>query len=364
MTIGEIFDAALKLGREADPRGEDGIRRVLERNRKQYEKLTPDEREEFDRERLEHPYSDTVIAYGEPGRPVRGVLVGIDIDPAEILLADKLRERGKPIDLVISHHPVGKGLAALDEVMHLQADLLHQHGVPINVAEGVMAERIEQVRRGISSINHNQAVDMARALDIPLLCIHTPADNLAYQFIKRHLEGKNLDTVGDVVKAIKEVPEYQEALKHSAGPRIFVGNPEGRAGKIAVTEFTGGTEGAKEIYEKMAQAGVGTIVGMHMREENREEAKKHHLNVVVAGHMSSDSLGMNQILDILADRGIAITPISGLIRVDRRAAVRVEKVSMENREERMERAEIKNVEPKTADENPLPEEPDSIEEEF
>ena len=101
-----------------------------------------------------------------------------------------------------------------------------------------------------------------------------------------------------------------------------------------------------------------------MREENREEAKKHHLNVVVAGHMSSDSLGMNQILDALADRGVAITPISGLIRVDRRAAVRVEKVSMENREERMERAEIKNVEPKTADENPLPEEPDSIEEEF
>ena len=358
MTIGEIFDAALKLGREADPRGEDGVRRVLERNRKQYEKLTPDERVEFDRDRLEHPYSDTVIAYGEPGRPVRGVLVGIDIDPAEILLADKLRERGKPIDLVISHHPVGKGLAALDEVMHLQADLMHQHGVPINVAEGVMAERIEQVRRSISPVNHNQAVDVARVLDIPLMCIHTPADNLAYQFIKRHLEGKELETVADVVRAIKEVPEYKEALKYSAGPRIFVGSPDRRAGKIAVTEFTGGTEGAKEIYEKMAQAGVGTIVGMHMREENRDEAKKHHINVVVAGHMSSDSLGMNQILDVLADRGVEITPISGLIRVDRRANVKTE-----NQEQRMKNV-AEGIGHAMPEGTPLPEEPDAIEEEF
>ena len=84
-----------------------------------------------------------------------------------------------------------------------------------------------------------------------------------------------------------------------------------------MTEITGGTEGAVGIYEKMANAGIGTIVGMHMDEERKKEAQKYHVNVVIAGHMSSDSLGMNLFLDELEKRGIQVIPISGLIRVSR-----------------------------------------------
>ena len=32
---------------------------------------------------------------------------------------------------------------------------------------------------------------------------------------------------------------------------------------------------------------------MHISEEHRKEAEKSHLNVVVAGHISSDNLGLN-----------------------------------------------------------------------
>jgi polysaccharide deacetylase 2 family uncharacterized protein YibQ len=41
------------------------------------------------------------------------------------------------------------------------------------------------------------------------------------------------------------------------------------------------------------------------------------MNIVIAGHMSSDSLGMNLWLDELEKRGIEIVPCGGLIRVSR-----------------------------------------------
>jgi hypothetical protein len=67
----------------------------------------------------------------------------------------------------------------------------------------------------------------------------------------------------------------------------------------------------------MAQAGIGTIIGMHMQEESKKEAEAANINVVIAGHMSSDSLGMNLFLDELEKIGIEIIPCSGLIRVSR-----------------------------------------------
>ena len=88
-------------------------------------------------------------------------------------------------------------------------------------------------------------------------------------------------------------------------------------GKVRVVEFTGGTEGAKEIYERLSHAGVGTIIGMHISEEHRKEAKKHHINLVVTGHMASDSIGMNIFMDELVKKGVTVLPCSGFIRVER-----------------------------------------------
>jgi putative NIF3 family GTP cyclohydrolase 1 type 2 len=130
-------------------------------------------------------------------------------------------------------------------------------------------------------------------------------------------KGEELETVGDLMEFLLEIPEYAAALKLKAGPKIFAGSAERSLGKVVVTEFTGGTNGSKDIYERMAQYGIGTIVGMHMSEEHRKEAEKHHINVIIAGHMSSDSLGMNLLLDEIEKQGIEVVPISGLIRIKR-----------------------------------------------
>ncbi len=313
MTIEEIYNLAIKEGIKADFRGYKEIQENQKRLKEKFAMMKKEDQEEYDEERLNNPYSDTRILFGDPKKKIKNVLVGIDIDGEEMLLAKEM----KNIDLVISHHPRGKGLAGLDDVMQLQVDVMHMYGVPINIAEKMIKKRIEEVARGLSPANHNRAVDTARHLNIPLMCIHTPCDNLAARFVDNKLKKDKPKFVGDVVSSLKEVPEYKEAIKTGAGPKIFVGGGENRVGKIVISEMTGGTEGSSDIYERLAQAGAGTIVGMHISEKHREEAEKAHINVVIAGHISSDSIGVNLLLDHLEKKGVNIYSCSGLTRISR-----------------------------------------------
>ncbi|RJR31189.1 NGG1p interacting factor NIF3 [Candidatus Parcubacteria bacterium] len=313
MNIKQIYELAIKMGIEADLRGQKTVSKLLRRAKEKYEKLNKEQKAEFDIEKLSNPFADTRIVFGNPGKEIKKILVGIDIGPDEILLADRLGG----FDMVLSHHPVGKALADLHDVMHLQAQVLAGYGVPINIAEGLMQERISEVARGIAAANHQRSVDVAKLLGIPLMCVHTPTDNMAAGFLQGVLNKEKPETVGDIIKMLKGIEEYSTAQKLNAGPKIWVGHDEASAGKIVLTEITGGTEGAKDIYEKMAQAGIGTVIGMHMDEERKKKAQEAHINVVIAGHISSDSLGMNQFLDVLEKKGIQIVACSGLIRVNR-----------------------------------------------
>ncbi len=186
-------------------------------------------------------------------------------------------------------------------------------------AQGALIEHnmLSEVARGLAPTNHNRIVDLAKLLNLPLMCSHTPCDNLVARFVEEKLKRDNPLFLEDVMKSLKEIPEYKEAIKIGAGPKIFVGDEENHTGRIVLTEITGGTEGAPEIYEKLAQAGAGTIIGMHISEKHREEAEKANVNVVVAGHISSDSVGVNLFLDELEKQGVEIISCGGLIREKR-----------------------------------------------
>ncbi len=316
MNLQEIYELCIETGIKADPRGESGIKNALEKAQKTYASLSEKKKQYFDQEGLKNPYSDSRILYGDPKTVVDKVLAGIDIDTGEVLLADKLRDK-QGVDLVWGHHPHGAALAALDEVMDIQVDLLVAEGVPVNVAEGVLRERIEEVKRKIGPHNHFQSVDAARLLNMPFMVVHTITDNLAHKFMSELVQKTNPQTVGDIMEMLETIPEYQLAMKAGTPPMISSGSEKNRAGKVAVLGFTGGTEGSKEIYERLAASGVGTSIDMHLGEEHLKEARKHHINIVVAGHMVSDSLGTNLMLDELEKRGVTIIPCSGLIRVSR-----------------------------------------------
>lgn len=315
MTIKEIYEKAVKRGMELDPRGTEEVVAELHRAKKEFEDLKEEEKNWFDMARFENPYSDTRILYGDHEREVRRVLVGIDIEVGEVLLADRLREKDGPIDLIIAHHPEGRAMANLYNVMGMQAGILLKHGVPINVAEDIMEERIREIERRLMPINHTRAVDAARLLDIPFMCIHTPSDNAVASFLQQKLDDEKPVLVSDVTDILKTLPEYRSALDETLGPKVVTGSAKRKAGKVFV-DMTGGTGGSKKVYEKLAVAGVGTVVGMHMSEEHRKEADKNHINVVIAGHISSDNLGMNLLLDhVLTD--VEVVGTSGFRRIVR-----------------------------------------------
>src|SRR3989344_5678237 len=313
MRLGDIYNLAVQLGMDADPRGRERAERILEKRQKEYSELKDNEKEYFDLESLSNPYSDSRVLWGDPETEVRRIITGIDVEGDELIVAKQLGG----IDLAIAHHPRGRALAKLDEVMDMQADVLSQYGVPINVAEALTKKRISEVSRSLSPGNHFRPVEIAKLLNMPYMCAHTVTDNLVYQFLKKRVENEKPETVGEVLDMLMSIGEYKEATRRGSGPVLFAGNKENRAGVIAVTELTGGTEGAHDIYEKMANAGIGTVIAMHQSEKHREFAEKAHINVVVAGHMSSDSIGLNLFLDELEERGIFIVPCSGLIRISR-----------------------------------------------
>lgn len=317
MTIKQIYNLAIELGIKNDLRGSKVVKDKLARVKAKYQKLSDEQKKEFDEEKLVNPFSDTRY-FGNPDKKVKRVLAGIDMETGEVMLAKEL-SKTRPIDLIISHHPQGAALAGLDEVMSLQVELLAKYGVPINIAESLTQIRMSEVSRGVQPINHTKTIDAAKLMSFDLMCVHTPSDNMVTSFLDKEIKRNRQEMVyvEDLLNLLKRIPEYQEAIKLKAGPRLFTGKPERYLGKIALTEVTGGTAGHKDIYQHMANAGIGTVVAMHMKEESREEAEKAHLNIVIAGHMASDSIGMNLFLDELAKRGIEVVPCSGLIRHSR-----------------------------------------------
>jgi putative NIF3 family GTP cyclohydrolase 1 type 2 len=318
MKLDALYRLIIEKGTEKDPRGRDTVIKLLETEKSRYEKLTQKEKTGYDIEKLKNPYSDTRILYGENSQEIKSIIMGVDMETPELLLTDTLKQRGKKIDLVVTHHPEGRAYATFYEVMNMHPDILHKWGVPINIAEAISEPRIKEVSRKVLPQNHARAVDAARLLNIPFMSIHTPADNHVNDYLQKLFDKHKPQKVEDIIKILEGITEYKDASKVSRGPVIFTGSKEKRTGKIFV-DMTGGTEGATESLEKLAQSGVGTIVGMHMSEEHYKNAEKYHINVVIAGHISSDTVGLNLLFDEVEKKfgKLDITGCSGFKRVKR-----------------------------------------------
>jgi len=264
-------------------------------------------------------FEDSAILNGDHETEIKKILVGIDIEVGELLLAEKIREN-EGLDLVISHHPEGKAYAALHEVMRLQVDILVKAGLSRSVAVELLEERMREVQRRLMSNNHMRPVDAARLLNLPFMCIHTPADNHAAAFLQGLFVKEKPRKVQDIVDILMGLEEYKIAVKAlNNGPKIILGNPSRYVGKILM-EMTGGTEGSKDVYDKLYKTGVRTLVSMHLSEEHFKKVKDANLNVVIAGHISSDTLGLNLLLDRIekqARQTFQILDCSGFNRIRR-----------------------------------------------
>ncbi|MFH1640503.1 MAG: NGG1p interacting factor NIF3, partial [Candidatus Omnitrophota bacterium] len=234
MKLSRLYSQVLKFGKSHDPRGRSKVSN----------------------------YEDTAILHGNAGADIKKIMVGIDIEVAELVLADNIR-KSQGLDLVISHHPEGRAWARFYEVMRLQVDMLTKVGLKKKVAEQLVDERMREVARKVLPHNHMRSQDAARILDMPFMCVHTPADNHAHNFIKSLMDKEKPKRLGDILKILKDIPEYKDATKNFSGPQILLGSPRRPVGKIFI-EMTGGTEGPRDIFDKIYKRGIRTLISMHL----------------------------------------------------------------------------------------------------
>ena len=319
MKIYDAYRLAIETGMKHDPRPKEEVDLVLSNAKKAYDALPEEKREFFDAESLWNPYYDCRFAWGEDiakDVDAERLMWGIDITPGELLLADRLREKGQRIDAVVAHHPTGRSRNPFPKVMSMQADIFHDCGVPINVAEGLMGPRMDEVLYNVMGSNYNQAADTARLLGIPFFNIHSAADNMVQEFLEKKVEERCPRRLGDIVDMLMEEPEYKQAARLNDPPRIIVGKKDSRCGGV-IAKMTGGTSAPDGIYEELQKAGVGTVVAMHMPNSSVEVCRKCHINVVISGHMASDSLGVNLICDEWERHGIEVFGAAGFTRFSR-----------------------------------------------
>lgn len=301
MDLQQFYKAAIDIAIDNDPRGRERLAKSLKKAQAQWNRAEEKERRFMDEVALENPFPDSRILNDAMAGKISKILVGIDIGTGELVLADRLNEKGAHIDLVMAHHPSGAGAARMYRVMEVQSDLFMEMGIPSGAAESLVEKRMREVQRRFLPSNHQQSVDAARLLGLSLICTHTMADNMVHTYLDRKLREKAPETLEEAIEVLMEEPEYQEAAQFGAGPIITLGSRDRRLGKVKL-EMTGGTSGPKELFASMETAGVSTIIAMHLSEEHLAEARKHHMNVLISGHIASDTLGMNLLLDQLEIR--------------------------------------------------------------
>jgi len=243
-----------------------------------------------------------------PGDGIKKVLMGVDMDTAELMLA---RELG--FDCVVTHHPRSTNPDILD-VLNNHIDNLVGLGVPINKAEKALAARKDELHYNMHVSNSRRSESAARLLNMPFVSLHSPADVIGEKtvqdFLDKKFAGKPGTKLEEITKALEEIPEYKNSARK---PVIRVGSKDSYAGKIYVL-MSGYTGPGSTVLKEYFDAGVGTLVMMHIAEKDAKELKEHNVgNVIIAGHMSSDSIGMNKIADKWREFGVEVTMISGVV---------------------------------------------------
>lgn len=238
------------------------------------------------------------------GENIRKALFCIDAGPAELLLAKQLG-----FDVVIAHHPAGgKAVLNFPQVFKKHVEQMVEAGVPREIAEKAISRKLEQLEVEAHMQNYAHTVDFAVLLGMPFMNIHNPLDIIGRRRMIEQLEGKigKDSTVADVVSLLMELPEFKNAQTKI---KICLGEPENKAGKVVVSHGAG-TNGGYEVAKTYFQHGIDTVIYIHINPADLEKLKAIGKgNLIVTGHIASDSLGINPFTKELERKGVSVTKI-------------------------------------------------------
>ena len=245
-----------------------------------------------------------------PGDEIRRILFGIDIKSPELKIAKDLG-----FDAAISHHPTG-GRARLQffEVLYRHLDQMLASGVDESVAQTIVDELAEGHRMMAAMSNYDHDPSVARLLDLPYMNIHTPLDEIG-----RH----RLQTAADELPAEETVSALLAHLHGSFGEfanahtaiEQRVGRPDNAIGKVVMSHGAG-TNGGYPVAKAYFDHGVDTLIYIHCRPADSKKLAAEFgesKNLIVTGHIVSDSIGINPYIDRLRTEGLEVVTLSGII---------------------------------------------------
>lgn len=244
------------------------------------------------------------------GSGLEKIMFGIDIGPAELMLARELE-----CDAVIAHHPAGgSSTLRFPEVLGRHVELMVEHGVPEAVAVEAVQPLLTRATMGAHAANFDHTPSIARILRMPFMNMHLPLDELGRQIMVTTVDEHivTLDqapTVQDAIDALATIPELADAATRIMAP---VGAVDNALGKLAVIHGAG-TNGGAAIAEAYFAHGVGTVLYIHCAgDEVRRLREGGHGNLIVSGHIASDLIGINRYVAAIEAESVEVVRVSGL----------------------------------------------------
>ncbi len=245
-----------------------------------------------------------------PGHGIKKVMFGIDIKAPELKIAVDMG-----FDAAISHHPTG-GQARLQffEVLYRHVDQMTAAGTPEKVARSIVDELAEGHKAMAAMSNYDHDPSVARLLDLPYMNIHTPLDEIGRRRLQTAAdELPSTGTVADLITHFyASFGEFRNALTEI---ELRVGKPDNVIGKVVMSHGAG-TNGGYPVAKAYFDHGVDTVIYIHCRPADSKKLIEEFgdsKNLIVTGHIVSDSIGINPYIDRLREEGIEVTALSGII---------------------------------------------------
>lgn len=241
------------------------------------------------------------------GEGIKKVLFGVDIDSSDLYYA-----KANGYDAVIAHHPQGNVINAY-EVYKDHVKIMKKYGVPEEIAQKAIEEKYETLKVSVKSANYDNTISVARMLNMPFLNIHQPLDEIGRKLMQEKVDQvcKNENAkLKDIIEALSNFKEMQAARTNV---ELLIGNESEKAGKTVVSHgtYTNGGYGVANAY---FENGVDTVIYIHISYSDYIRLKEENKgNIIVSGHIASDAVGINPLVDALREKGLGVTTIKGII---------------------------------------------------
>jgi hypothetical protein len=244
------------------------------------------------------------------GENIKRILFGIDISDDDLSKAEELGA-----DLVISHHSPNR--AWRDEyitVLDRQVEFMVSAGVPLELAQEAVAPIKKRYMVDRSEIREH-TLSLAQRLDMPLMNIHQPCDELGRKILHSVMQKLGDDRpVSELLNGYNEIPEIRES---GSNAELVCGDLNSRVGK-GIVMHGAGTDGGYPVATALFDHGVATVVYIHLTPRLPDGDDRERLiednkgNLIDTGHYPSDAVGINPFIRELERRGLEIIRCNGL----------------------------------------------------